>query len=52
MEAAQGLQELKKSKERLTTQLETMNIEYRQLYKSGMAKKQTVEIVQREINSL
>jgi len=50
--AAQGLQELEKSKERLAKQLENVKIEYRRLYKSGLVKKETVEIVQKEISSL
>jgi len=50
--AAQGLQELERSKQRLTKQLENIKMEYRQLYKNGMAKKRTVEIIQKEISSL
>ena len=50
--AAQSLQELERSKTILTKQLKDIKTEYRQLYKSGMAKRHTVEIVQKEISSL
>ena len=46
------LQELESSKKELTGQLNNIKAELRNLYKRNLAKKETVELVQKEIDSL